>query len=187
MLTASISYVSRANPRDNSRHVILSTASMRPTDFAGQLNVSLANGWGIIRTVTDLCMKMPEGKYVLVKDPNKVCNIHTSLLSSRSPSASAHDPPLRRAHEHLHQRGRGGRRLRRAGGVGSASGAASCSSLFQVVLHDTSRTCSCWTCCTEPCCTLCTMRRQRGVVNHHIMIALLAGFLLRLRCSGYQR
>ena len=48
---------------------------MRPTDFAAQLNVSLANGWGIVRTVTDLCMKMPEGKYVLVKDPNKACHI----------------------------------------------------------------------------------------------------------------
>lgn len=67
------SYISRANPRDNTRHVILSTASLRPTDFAAQLNVSLANGWGIVRTVTDMCMKMPEGKYVLVKDPNKVC------------------------------------------------------------------------------------------------------------------
>jgi len=66
-----IGYISRGNPRDNTRHVILSTASMRPTDFAAQLNVSLANGWGIVRTVTDLCMKMPEGKYVLVKDPNK--------------------------------------------------------------------------------------------------------------------
>jgi translation initiation factor 3 subunit D len=66
-----IGYVSRANPRDNTRHVILSTASMRPMDFAGQLNVSLANGWGIVRTVADLCLKMPEGKYVLVKDPNK--------------------------------------------------------------------------------------------------------------------
>ncbi|KAJ6615612.1 eukaryotic translation initiation factor 3 subunit D [Mycena sp. CBHHK59/15] len=66
-----IGYISRVNPRDNTRHVILSTASMRPTDFAAQLNVSLANGWGIVRTVTDLCMKMPEGKYVLVKDPNK--------------------------------------------------------------------------------------------------------------------
>lgn len=65
-------YISRANARDNTRHVILSTASMRPTDFAAQLNVSLANGWGIVRTVTDMCMKMPEGKYVLVKDPNKV-------------------------------------------------------------------------------------------------------------------
>lgn len=45
---------------------------MRPMDFAAQLNVSLANGWGIVRTVADLCLKMPEGKYVLVKDPNKV-------------------------------------------------------------------------------------------------------------------
>ncbi|KAH8118395.1 translation initiation factor eIF-3, subunit D [Phellopilus nigrolimitatus] len=66
-----IGYVSRVSPRDNTRHVILSTASLRPMDFAGQLNVSLANGWGIVRTVTDLCMKMPEGKYVLVKDPNR--------------------------------------------------------------------------------------------------------------------
>jgi translation initiation factor 3 subunit D len=66
-----IGYISRANPRDNTRHVILSTTSVRPTDFAAQLNVSLANGWGIVRTVTDLCMKMPEGKYVLIKDPNK--------------------------------------------------------------------------------------------------------------------
>jgi translation initiation factor 3 subunit D len=48
---------------------------MRPTEFAAQLNVSLANGWGIVRTVTDMCMKMPEGKYVLVKDPNKVCTL----------------------------------------------------------------------------------------------------------------
>lgn len=45
---------------------------MRPMDFAAQLNVSLANGWGIVRTVADMCLKMPEGKYVLVKDPNKV-------------------------------------------------------------------------------------------------------------------
>ena len=65
-------YISRVNPKDHTRHVILSTASMRPTDFAAQLNVSLANGWGIVRTITDLCMKMPEGKYVLIKDPNKV-------------------------------------------------------------------------------------------------------------------
>lgn len=66
-----IGYISRVSPRDNTRHVILSTASYRPLDFASQLNVSLANGWGIIRAVIDLCMKHPEGKYVLVKDPNK--------------------------------------------------------------------------------------------------------------------
>lgn len=67
-------YISRANPRDNSRHVILNTATMRPSEFAVQLNVSLANGWGIVRTIVDLCLKHPEGKYVLIKDPNKVCS-----------------------------------------------------------------------------------------------------------------
>jgi translation initiation factor 3 subunit D len=78
VISTSCSYVSRANNRDNSRHVILNTATVRPSEFAGQLNVSLANGWGIVRTVTDLCMKMPEGKYVLVKDPNRVRVPHQS-------------------------------------------------------------------------------------------------------------
>lgn len=35
------------------------------------MNLNLANGWGIVRTICDMCLKMPEGKYVLVKDPNK--------------------------------------------------------------------------------------------------------------------
>ena len=34
------------------------------------MNVSLNNGWGIVRTIADLALKQPEGKYVLVKDPN---------------------------------------------------------------------------------------------------------------------
>ncbi len=43
----------------------------KPREFAGQMNLNLANGWGIVRTIVDMCLKMPEGKYVLVKDPNK--------------------------------------------------------------------------------------------------------------------
>jgi translation initiation factor 3 subunit D len=35
------------------------------------MNLSLSNGWGIVRTIADMCLKRPEGKYVLVKDPNK--------------------------------------------------------------------------------------------------------------------
>lgn len=64
-------YISRANPRDSSRHVILGQQWFKPRDFAGQINVNLANGWGIARTVIDLALKAPEGKYVLLKDPNK--------------------------------------------------------------------------------------------------------------------
>ena len=43
----------------------------KPRDFASQMNLNLANGWGIVRTICDMCLKMPEGKYVLIKDPNK--------------------------------------------------------------------------------------------------------------------
>lgn len=36
------------------------------------MNLSVANGWGIVRTVVDVCLRQPEGRYILVKDPNKV-------------------------------------------------------------------------------------------------------------------
>lgn len=36
------------------------------------MNLSLSNGWGIVRTIADMCLKRGEdGKFVLVKDPNK--------------------------------------------------------------------------------------------------------------------
>ncbi|KAI4151003.1 MAG: hypothetical protein LQ340_003752, partial [Diploschistes diacapsis] len=35
------------------------------------MNLNLNNGWGIVRTIVDMCLRKPEGKYVLVKDPNK--------------------------------------------------------------------------------------------------------------------
>ena len=35
------------------------------------MNLNLANGWGIVRTIVDMVRGMKDGKYVLVKDPNK--------------------------------------------------------------------------------------------------------------------
>ncbi|KFY74218.1 hypothetical protein V501_07539 [Pseudogymnoascus sp. VKM F-4519 (FW-2642)] len=66
-----LGFVSRANPKSNDRHVILGVIGWKPRDFAAQMNLSLSNGWGIVRTIVDMCMAQPEGKYVLVKDPNK--------------------------------------------------------------------------------------------------------------------
>ncbi|KTW28371.1 hypothetical protein T552_01632 [Pneumocystis carinii B80] len=66
-----LGYVSRANPRDVQRHVILGVAGYKPKEFLSQMNLSLSNAWGIVRTIVDLCLGLPEGKYVLVKDPNK--------------------------------------------------------------------------------------------------------------------
>ncbi|KAI0966324.1 eukaryotic translation initiation factor 3 subunit D [Xylaria arbuscula] len=66
-----LGFVSRANPKTNDKHVILGVIGWKPKDFANQMNLSLANGWGIVRTISDMCLKREEGKFVLVKDPNK--------------------------------------------------------------------------------------------------------------------
>lgn len=29
------------------------------------------NAWGVLRCIIDTCMKLPEGKYLILKDPNK--------------------------------------------------------------------------------------------------------------------
>lgn len=66
-----LGFVSRANPKTNDKHVILGVVGWKPRDFASQMNLSLSNGWGIVRTIADMCLQREEGKYVLVKDPNK--------------------------------------------------------------------------------------------------------------------
>lgn len=43
----------------------------KPKDFAAQINLNMDNCWGIIRALVDLCLKLDEGKYLLLKDPNK--------------------------------------------------------------------------------------------------------------------
>ena len=36
-----------------------------------QINLNMENCWGIVRALVDLCLKLDEGKYLLLKDPNK--------------------------------------------------------------------------------------------------------------------
>lgn len=64
-------YVSRAGPRDNASHVVLNVQTSKPKDFAGQIQLSMDQCWGIVRALVDVVMGMDEGKYLLVKDPNK--------------------------------------------------------------------------------------------------------------------
>jgi translation initiation factor 3 subunit D len=66
-----LGYVSRVHPRDRHNHTILSVIGYKPRDFAAQINLNTANMWGIVKSIVDLCMKLGEGKYVLVKDPAK--------------------------------------------------------------------------------------------------------------------
>ncbi|KAI9244217.1 eukaryotic translation initiation factor 3 subunit D [Helicostylum pulchrum] len=66
-----LGYVARHNAKDNSRHVILGTQAYKPRDFASQMNLSLNNGWGIVKAVVDMCLQLPEGTYIMMKDPNR--------------------------------------------------------------------------------------------------------------------
>lgn len=68
-------YVSRVHYRDSANHVILGTQQFKPTEFANQINLSMDNAWGILRCIIDTCMKLKEGKYLIMKDPNKVSNV----------------------------------------------------------------------------------------------------------------
>merc|ERR1712241_1363101 len=64
-------YVTRYNVKDSSRHVILGTQKFNPVEFGQQINLSMDNAWGIVRCVLDLVMAQKDGKYLIVKDPNK--------------------------------------------------------------------------------------------------------------------
>ncbi|EFN52468.1 hypothetical protein CHLNCDRAFT_32503 [Chlorella variabilis] len=68
-----LGYVTRALPRDNRNHLILGTQAVKPRDFAMQMNLNMDNCWGIISGLVNLCQEQLEhdGKYLLVRDPNK--------------------------------------------------------------------------------------------------------------------
>ncbi|KAA0705760.1 Eukaryotic translation initiation factor 3 subunit D [Triplophysa tibetana] len=66
-----LGYVSRYHVKDSSRHVVLGTQQFKPNEFASQINLSMENAWGILRCVIDICRKLEEGKYLILKDPNK--------------------------------------------------------------------------------------------------------------------
>lgn len=68
--------MSRVQVRDSSKHVILGTQQYKPTEFATQITLNMDNAWGILRCIIDICMKQKDGKYLIMKDPNKVCNTH---------------------------------------------------------------------------------------------------------------
>ena len=66
-----LGYVSRTNPANPYEHAILATQFFKPKDFAQQINLSLTNVWGIVKMICELLLSKGDGKYVLLKDPNK--------------------------------------------------------------------------------------------------------------------
>ncbi|XP_060649217.1 eukaryotic translation initiation factor 3 subunit D-2 [Drosophila nasuta] len=66
-----IGYVSRVNRKDHLRHVILGMQQFKPLEFATQINLNMDNAWGVLRCLIDIVMKQPDGKFLIMKDPNK--------------------------------------------------------------------------------------------------------------------
>lgn len=66
-----LAYASRSQPSDNSSHVLLGTQAFKPKDLAMQVNLNLKNGWAILKMLVETIMKYDDGKYVILKDPNK--------------------------------------------------------------------------------------------------------------------
>ncbi|KAJ2554425.1 hypothetical protein EV175_002587 [Coemansia sp. RSA 1933] len=66
-----IGFVSRATPRDRTRHGILGFQSYTPTDLLAQHKLTQFKGWGIIKAIVDMCLQLEEGRYVIMRDPNR--------------------------------------------------------------------------------------------------------------------
>lgn len=66
-----IGFVTRANPKVPHEHVILGTQFYRPKDFAQQITLNEPQMWAVFRMFVSLFQKLEQGKYVLMRDPNK--------------------------------------------------------------------------------------------------------------------
>jgi len=66
-----IGYVSRKHRTNPHHHVILATQFYKPHEFASQITLMEANMWGTIKMLVDKFMSLDDGKFVIMKDPNK--------------------------------------------------------------------------------------------------------------------
>ena len=66
-----IGFCSRSNPKSSYDHVILATQFYRPKDFASQITLSETQMWAMMRMFVTMFAKQDEGKYVLMREPNK--------------------------------------------------------------------------------------------------------------------
>lgn len=66
-----LGYVSRTNFKNRSNHQILGTQYVKPSVVSQLITLNERNIWAVMRHIIECCMKQPEGKYLILKDPNK--------------------------------------------------------------------------------------------------------------------
>lgn len=87
-----LGYVSRSQPKSADNHVILGTGVYKPREFAPLINLNVGNAWGILKAIIDLCLGLEEGKYLLLKDPNKPVVRFYSVPTDAFDEADAVEP-----------------------------------------------------------------------------------------------
>jgi translation initiation factor 3 subunit D len=63
--------VTRANLADPQSHVVVGAQSYKPKDSCAQMSLNPNHGWGVLKHLCDVCMRLEDGKYVILKDPMK--------------------------------------------------------------------------------------------------------------------
>merc|ERR1711935_505293 len=72
---------------ESQRGAVLATElKNNPKEFATQINLNVSNSWGVLKSIVDLCLALEEGKFLLMKDPNK------EVIRLSSIPADAFDP-----------------------------------------------------------------------------------------------
>jgi translation initiation factor 3 subunit D len=66
-----IGYVSRKIRTDRHNHQIMATQFYQPVELAQNITLTLQNMWGIIKMLSDKFLSLDDGKFVIMKDPNK--------------------------------------------------------------------------------------------------------------------
>eukprot|EP00028_Trichosphaerium_sp_Am-I-7-wt_P002980 CAMPEP_0168539746 /NCGR_PEP_ID=MMETSP0405-20121227/22027_1 /TAXON_ID=498012 /ORGANISM="Trichosphaerium sp, Strain Am-I-7 wt" /LENGTH=262 /DNA_ID=CAMNT_0008569399 /DNA_START=165 /DNA_END=950 /DNA_ORIENTATION=- len=63
-----LGYVCRLTPKDNYNHQILQVNMMTPRDLVKTMKFRMDIMWGNAKQFFDKCMKLPDGKYVIMKE-----------------------------------------------------------------------------------------------------------------------
>lgn len=66
-----LGYCSRTSNMDNTQHVMLGNQLFKPKDLATQVNLNVNNCWAVLKHIIDMVRKLDNGRFVLLKDPNK--------------------------------------------------------------------------------------------------------------------
>lgn len=66
-----IGFVSRNKKTDRHNHSIMATQFYKPVELATNMTLTLQNMWGIIKMFADKFLSLEDGKFVIMKDPNK--------------------------------------------------------------------------------------------------------------------